>query len=337
MNILVTGGLGYIGSHTVVELIKSGYNPIIYDNLSNSKLVVLERLKEITNKEIPCVIGDIRDKSLLRETLKEQEYSGVLHFAGLKSVFESNIEPFKYFDNNINGSLILANEMMDLGIRNLIFSSSATVYGIPDSCPIDETFKTSSTNPYGRSKLMVEECLTDIYNSNKKLNVSLLRYFNPIGAHESGLIGESPLDIPNNLMPYISQVGIGKLERLSVFGNDYPTADGSCIRDYIHVVDLAKGHISALNYMINNKTNNLDIFNLGTGQGYSVFEMIKKFEEISNLKIPYQVIGRRKGDVAECWSNPTKAFDILGWKTIYNLERMMIDLWNWQQKNPSGY
>tara|TARA_Y100000588_G_scaffold210270_1_gene224199 strand:- start:32065 stop:33084 length:1020 start_codon:yes stop_codon:yes gene_type:complete len=335
--ILVTGGLGYIGSHTVVELINSGYEPIIYDNLSNSKKIVLKRLEDITKRKIKCIIGDIRDKVNLKKTFKEESITAVLHFAGLKSVSESNTKPYEYYDNNLNGTLILVNEMISSGIKHLIFSSSATVYGVPESCPINEKFQTSATNPYGRSKLMVEQCLRDIYNSEKRINISLLRYFNPIGAHESGLIGESPNEVPNNLMPYISQVGVGRLKELSVFGNDYPTKDGTCIRDYIHVVDLARGHISALSYMFKNEKNKIETFNLGTGKGYTVLEMIKEFEKTSKLKIPYKITERRKGDVSECWADPKKSELLLNWKAEFKLETMMRDLWNWQKKNPNGY
>ncbi|NUF10174.1 UDP-glucose 4-epimerase GalE [Snodgrassella sp. ESL0324] len=336
MAILVTGGAGFIGSHTTVQLLNAGYNVIIIDNLCNASPVVLERLKQITGKEVTFYQGDIRDRTLLQQVFKQHSIEHVLHFAGLKAVGESVREPLKYYDNNVCGSLILVEEMAKAGIFNLVFSSSATVYGTPASVPIDENAATGgTTNPYGTSKYMVERMLTDIQAADARWSMTLLRYFNPVGAHESGLIGEDPNGIPNNLLPYICQVAVGKLAQLSVFGNDYPTADGTGVRDYIHVMDLADGHLSAMR--VTNNQPGVHIYNLGTGRGYSVLEIIHAFEQASGKKIPYQIVPRRAGDIAVCYANPERAAEQLGWTAQRSLTSMMTDAWHWQQLNPQGY
>lgn len=337
MNILVTGGAGYIGSHTCIELIAAGYTPIVVDNLCNSSTVSLDRVKQITGKEIAFIEGDIRDSELLDRVFQQYNIYGVIHFAGLKAVGESVEKPFMYYDNNIAGSICLFNAMNRNNVKRIIFSSSATVYGDPETVPIKEDFPVSATNPYGRSKLHIEEILRDIYVSDKDWNIALLRYFNPVGAHKSGLIGEDPNDIPNNLMPYISQVAVGKLEILSVFGGDYPTPDGTGVRDYIHVVDLAKGHVKALQAFEDSKVDNLYTVNLGTGKGYSVLEMVKAFSEASGKQVSYQVVDRRPGDIACCYADPAMAKELLNWEAQYGLKEMCDDTWRWQSNNPNGY
>ncbi|MBN3860194.1 UDP-glucose 4-epimerase GalE [Neisseriaceae bacterium PsAf] len=334
--ILVTGGTGYIGSHTVLELLQNNYEVLILDNLSNSNKIVLSRLEELANCSIPFIEGDVRDRDLLKKLFTQYPIESVIHFAGLKAVGESVQYPLKYYDNNVNGSIILTQEMQIANIKNIVFSSSATVYGTPKEVPIKENMPTGgTTNPYGTSKSMVERILTDLQSSDPEWSVVLLRYFNPIGAHQSGKIGEDPNGIPNNLLPYISQVAIGKLDKLSVFGDDYPTKDGTGVRDYIHVVDLANGHIKALQKHQNNAGRH--VYNLGTGQGYSVLETIHTFEKVTGQSIPYEIVNRRDGDIAVCYSDPSLAKKELHWQTHNNLEQMMVDTWNWQKNNPNGY
>lgn len=335
MNVLVTGGMGYIGSHTAIQMIAAGMTPVLFDNLYNSKRSVLERIEQVSGVKPQFVQGDIRDKSLLVETLKANNIQAVIHFAGLKAVGESVEKPLEYYDNNVNGTLVLVNAMRDAGVKTLVFSSSATVYGDPASVPITEDFPTSATNPYGRSKLMVEECLTDFQNANPDWSITLLRYFNPVGSHPSGKLGEDPQGIPNNLMPFVSQVAVGRREFLSVFGNDYPTPDGTGVRDYIHVMDLSDGHISALQKV--GEKAGLHIYNLGTGNGSSVLDMVKAFEAASGKEVPYKIAERRPGDIAECWADPAKAMNELGWKAERTLEEMTADTWRWQSNNPQGY
>lgn len=336
MVILVTGGAGYIGSHAVVELLQADHQVVILDNFSNSSPLVLSRLEQITGKTVSCEQGDIRDRDLLDRVFKEYPIDAVMHFAGLKAVGESVQKPLEYYDNNVSGSVVLFEAMQAAGVNKLVFSSSATVYGDPQEIPISENCPLGvPTNPYGMSKSMVERILQDLCKAEPQWSVALLRYFNPVGAHESGLIGENPNGIPNNLLPYVTQVAIGKLKQLSVFGGDYPTADGTGVRDYIHVLDLVKGHLAALNYLQENKGSH--IWNLGTGQGYSVLQIINAFEAATGVSIPYEVVERRAGDIAECWSNPQKALEDLGWKTEYSLEEMMQHSWHWQSTNPDGY
>lgn len=336
MRVLVTGGAGFIGSHTVVELLQSGYEVVIIDNFSNSSPLVLARIEEITAKRPLMIEGDIRDRALLKDVFKQHPIDAVVHFAGLKAVGESVQKPLEYYDNNVSGSVVLFEAMRDAGVKRLVFSSSATVYGDPEEIPISENCPIGvPTNPYGMSKLMVERILQDLVVAEAGFSVGLLRYFNPIGAHESGLIGENPNGIPNNLLPYVTQVAIGKLEKLSVFGSDYPTDDGTGVRDYIHVVDLAKGHLAALDYL--SKSTGCHIWNLGTGQGYSVLQIIDAFEKATGEKVPYQLVERRAGDIAECWSNPVKAEEELAWKAEYGLEDMMRHSWKWQKGNPEGF
>ncbi len=335
MKILVTGGTGYIGSHTCIQMIEAGITPIILDNLYNSKLMVLERVNQVAGITPVFYQGDIRDPAILQTIFSEHDIDGVIHFAGLKAVGESVEKPLMYYDNNVSGTLNLVSEMDKAGVKSIIFSSSATVYGDPASVPIRENFPTSATNPYGRSKLMVEECLTDFYKANPEWSITLLRYFNPVGAHESGLLGEDPQGIPNNLLPFVAQVAVGRREKLGVFGDDYPTPDGTGVRDYIHVVDLADGHLAALNKV--GSQQGLHIFNLGTGQGNSVLEMVAAFEQASNRAVPYQVMPRRAGDIAECWADPSYAEEVLGWKATRSLQTMVEDTWRWQSNNPEGY
>ena len=335
MNVLVTGGTGYIGSHTCLQMLGMGFVPVLLDNFSNSKASVLDRIEEVSGTRPVLIDGNILDKTLLVETMKRYDIRAVIHFAGLKSVGESVIEPLRYYSNNVSGTLCLVEAMRECNVKTLIFSSSATVYGDPISVPINESFPTSATNPYGRSKLMVEECLTDFYKANPDWSITLLRYFNPVGAHPSGKLGEDPNGIPNNLMPYISQVAIGKRDYLSVFGGDYPTSDGTGIRDYIHVMDLAQGHIAALSKV--GQLKGLHIYNLGTGKGSSVLEMIEAFEKASKKKIAYKIVGRRPGDIAECWADPKKAQEELDWYAKLELEQMVTDAWRWQSNNPNGY
>ncbi|WP_281688451.1 UDP-glucose 4-epimerase GalE [Pseudomonas citronellolis] len=334
--ILVTGGAGYIGSHTTLALLETGAQVVVVDNLSNSSAESLERVRAICGKAPVFIEGDIRDQSFLYKILIEHDIDSVLHFAGLKAVGESIERPLEYYSNNIQGTLSLCQAMAQAGVYRLVFSSSATVYGVPEKMPISEETPTNRpTNPYGRSKLMAEEILQDLAQSNPRWSIALLRYFNPVGAHESGLIGEDPNGVPNNLLPYISQVGIGKLKELAVFGYDYSTKDGTGIRDYIHVVDLAEGHLKALRAITTHP--GIHTWNLGTGTGYSVLEMIKAFEKASQVKIPYRMAPRRSGDIAECWANPTKAAQDLGWHATRGLDSMMSDTWRWQIKNPNGY
>ncbi|BDP29197.1 UDP-glucose 4-epimerase GalE [Vibrio vulnificus] len=335
MNILVTGGSGYIGSHTCIQMIEAGMTPIILDNLYNSKLLVLDRIEQVTGVRPAFYQGDIRDSEILQHVFAQHDIQGVIHFAGLKAVGESVEKPLMYYDNNVSGTLNLVREMDKAGVKSLIFSSSATVYGDPASVPIREDFPTSATNPYGRSKLMVEECLTDFHKANPDWSITLLRYFNPVGAHESGLLGEDPQGIPNNLLPFVAQVAVGRREKLGVFGDDYPTPDGTGVRDYIHVIDLADGHLAALNKV--GQQAGLHIFNLGTGQGNSVLEMVAAFEKAAQRPIPYEIKPRRAGDIAECWADPAYAEQVLGWKATRSLETMVVDTWRWQSNNPNGY
>lgn len=337
--ILITGGAGYIATHTLVELKKANFDFVVYDNLSNSSKEALKRVKKITGAKVKFVKGDIRDKKALRKVFKKYSIDSVIHFAGLKAVGESVAKPLKYYDNNVVGTIKLLEVMREFDCKKIVFSSSATVYGNPKSCPIDESFDVgATTNPYGTSKYMIERILEDLYISDNSFKIAILRYFNPVGAHESGLIGENPNGIPNNLMPYISQVAVGKLKELSVFGSDYETKDGTGVRDYIHVVDLANAHVKAIEYL-GNETSASSILkvNIGTGTGYSVLDMIKAFEKASGQKIPYKLVPRRAGDIATCYSNPQKAKEILGWEAKHNLEDMCKSSWNWQNNNSKIY
>lgn len=336
MAILVTGGAGFIGSHTVVELQNAGYDVVVVDNLINASKEALRRVEEITGKPVTFYEADILDRDAMEKVFTENEIECVIHFAGLKAVGESVQKPWLYYYNNISGSLILFDVMSKHGVKNIIFSSSATVYGKPDKVPVTEDCpKGEITNPYGQTKSMLEQILTDIQKADPEWNVILLRYFNPIGAHKSGTMGENPNGIPNNLMPYITQVAVGKLKELGVFGNDYDTPDGTGVRDYIHVVDLAKGHVKALK-KIEEKTG-LEIYNLGTGVGYSVLDIVKNFEEATGVKIPYVIKPRRAGDIATCYSDASKAKRELGWEAEYGIKDMCADSWRWQKNNPNGY
>lgn len=336
MAVLVTGGAGYIGSHTVVELLNANREVVVLDNLSNSSAKSLDRVKQITGKAVTFYQGDVLDRTLLKRIFADHNIESVIHFAGLKAVGESVVKPIEYYRNNVEGSLTLLDEMRQAGVFNFVFSSSATVYGDPEIIPITEQCKVGgTTNPYGTSKFMVERIIMDVVKAIPQFSMTILRYFNPVGAHESGLIGEDPNGIPNNLLPYISQVAIGKLQQLSVFGSDYPTHDGTGVRDYIHVVDLAIGHLKALDRHENDA--GLHIYNLGTGTGYSVLDMVHAFEKVNNIKIPYRLTERRAGDIAVCYSDPSLALKELGWKTDRDLEQMMRDTWNWQKNNPNGY
>ena len=336
MAILVTGGAGFIGSHTVVELQNAGYDVVVLDNLSNSSEKSLERVEKITGKPVKFYKKDILDREGLNEVFEKEDIDSCIHFAGLKAVGESVVKPWEYYENNIAGTLTLVDVMRKHGVKNNIFSSSATVYGDPAIIPItEECPKGQCTNPYGWTKSMLEQILTDIQKADPEWNVILLRYFNPIGAHESGTIGENPNGVPNNLMPYITQVAVGKLKELGVFGNDYDTPDGTGVRDYIHVVDLAKGHVKAVKKLEDNS--GLSIYNLGTGKGYSVLDIVKNFEAATGIKIPYSIKPRRAGDVATCYSDATKAKKELGWEAEYDIKDMCADSWNFQQKNPNGY
>ena len=332
--VLVTGGCGYIGSHTVVELQKNGFDVVIVDNLSNSKEAVLDRIQQITGTKPTFYKVDMTDKAALRGVFEKEKFSDVIHFAGLKAVGESVRKPLEYYRNNLDSTMNLLELMREFGVKNIVFSSSATVYGNPATVPITEDFPLSCTNPYGQTKLMIEYILKDLYKADASFNIALLRYFNPIGAHPSGLIGEDPNGIPNNLVPYITQVAVGKLERLNVFGNDYPTRDGTGVRDYIHVVDLAKGHLAALKKLSENC--GLVIYNLGTGNGYSVLEVLNAFSETVGRPLPYVIAPRRAGDIAEGYADPTKAYKELGWKAELDLKRMAEDSWRWQKNNPDG-
>ena len=336
MNVLVTGGAGYIGSHTCIELLESGYGVIVIDNLCNSNSESLVRVQELTGKTLKFYEGDVRDEALLRKIFAENEIGCCIHFAGLKAVGESVAQPWRYYDNNLNSTLVLTKVMEDVGMKNLIFSSSATVYSGDNEMPLRETSKTGNcTNPYGWTKYMTEQILSGMAFADKEWGIVLLRYFNPIGAHKSGRIGEDPRGIPNNLMPYISQVAIGRREYLSIYGNDYDTHDGTGVRDYIHVVDLAKGHVAAVRYAVANL--GCDVFNLGTGTGYSVLDMVNAFVKVNGVDVPYKIVDRRPGDLATCYAEPGKSAEILGWKAENNLEDMVRDAWNWQSQNPNGY
>ncbi len=333
--ILVTGGAGYIGSHTCIELLQSGFDVVVVDNLSNSSTEALRQVESIAGKAVEFCQGDIRDSNVMTRLFAAHSFDAVIHFAGLKAVGESVAQPLKYFDNNIYGTQVLLQAMQQYSVFNLVFSSSATVYGEPASVPITERFPLSAVNPYGRTKLVIEDMLRDLGASDNRWNAILLRYFNPAGAHPSGLIGEDPKDIPNNLMPYISQVAVKKLECLSVFGSDYPTHDGTGVRDYIHVVDLAKGHLSALNKL--NSNPGVVPYNLGTGIGYSVLDMVSAFEKASGRAIPYKLVDRRPGDAAICYADPALAKSELGWSAELGIEDMTRDSWRWQSGNPNGY
>jgi len=328
MKILVTGGMGYIGSHTVVELLAAGHEVVALDNLSNAKASVQERVERIAGKPFTFVEGDVRDRAALEAVFAAHRIDSVIHFAGLKAVGESVEQPLRYYDNNVTGSLVLFECMAQAGVKSLVFSSSATVYGDPASVPILEHFPLSATNPYGRSKLMIEEMLRDLYKADPSWRIALLRYFNPVGAHESGLIGEEPNGIPNNLVPYIAQVADGRRERLSVYGGDYPTPDGTGLRDYIHVVDLALGHLATLSKLATGA--GIFTYNLGTGRGNSVLEMVRAFEAASGRPVPYQVVARRAGDIAACYADASLAERELGWKALRNVEQMCADSWRWQ-------
>lgn len=333
--ILVTGGAGYIGSHTCIELLGSGYELLVLDNFSNASVESLKRVELITGADIPLVEGDVRDQALLREVFTEFDIDSVMHFAGLKSVGESVTQPLRYYDNNVFGSVALCEVMSEFGCKRMVFSSSATVYGDPASVPIREDFSLRTTNPYGASKLMVEGVLRDVYKSDQAWSIGILRYFNPVGAHESGLIGEDPNGIPNNLMPFVSQVAVGQREKLSVFGDDYNTPDGTGVRDYIHVVDLAKGHVKALKKLMTGPQ--CLTVNLGAGRGYSVLNIVTAFEKASGNTVPYLIAPRRPGDVAQCYADPSYAEEVLGWKAELDIDRMCEDTWRWQSMNPEGY
>nr|WP_275663921.1 UDP-glucose 4-epimerase GalE [Vibrio harveyi] len=336
VKVLITGGMGYIGSHTCVQMIEAGMEPIIVDNLCNAKVEVLSRIEALTGKKPVFHQGDIRDEAFLDSVFAEHDIQAVIHFAGLKAVGESVAKPLEYYDNNVNGSLVLARSMRKAGVKSIVFSSSATVYGDPDIVPITEDSPTgATTNPYGRSKYMVEECLSDLFNAENDWSITLLRYFNPVGAHPSGTMGEDPQGIPNNLMPFIAQVAVGRREKLSVFGNDYPTPDGTGVRDYIHVMDLADGHIAALK-SLGDKAG-LHIYNLGTGKGSSVLDMVEAFALACGKPVPYELCPRRPGDIAECWASTEKAERDLGWKATRSVTEMTADTWKWQSNNPQGY
>ena len=333
--ILVTGGAGYIGSHTCVRLLESGYNVVVLDNFSNSSAEAVRRVEDITRREVTLIEGDINDAALLDQLFQSHQIDAVIHFAGLKAVGESVAQPLRYYRNNVSGTVVLCEAMQRAGVKNMVFSSSATVYGDPATVPIREDFPTSATNPYGRSKLMIEELLGDLHVSDSSWNIALLRYFNPVGAHASGRIGEDPADIPNNLMPYIAQVAVGRREHLSVFGSDYPTPDGTGVRDYIHVMDLAEGHVKALEWL--ERGEGIKPFNLGTGKGYSVLDMLRAFERACGHQLAYVLTDRRPGDVACCYADPTLAAEELGWRAELGLEAMCLDAWRWQSNNPKGY
>ena len=336
MTILITGGAGYIGSHTALELLNEGYDVVVFDNLSNSSRESLRRVEELTGKQIRFYEGDVQDEKALTDMFKEQRIDAVIHCAALKAVGESVQKPLEYYQNNISGTLTLLKVMREVGVKNIVFSSSTTVYGSPEEMPITEACpKGQCTNPYGWTKSMMEQIMSDVQKADPSWNVILLRYFNPVGAHKSGRIGEDPKGIPNNLMPYISQVAVGKLEKLGVFGNDYDTPDGTGVRDYIHVVDLAIGHVKAINYIFTNP--GLDVINLGTGQGYSVLDMVKAFSKACGKEIPYEIKPRREGDIAMCYADPSKAARVLGWKAERGLDEMCEDTWRWQSQNPNGY
>ncbi|WEY39477.1 UDP-glucose 4-epimerase GalE [Paraburkholderia sp. SUR17] len=333
--ILVTGGAGYIGSHTCVELLQGGYDVVVVDNLVNSSRESLARVEQITGKAVAFYEADVRDEAALQRVFDAHPVTGAIHFAALKAVGESVAKPIEYYRNNIDSLLVLLDVMRQRNVKQFVFSSSATVYGVPESSPIDESFPLSATNPYGQSKLIAEQILRDVEVSDPSWRIATLRYFNPVGAHESGLIGEDPAGIPNNLMPYVAQVAVGKLERLRVFGSDYDTPDGTGVRDYIHVVDLARGHLAALDALTTRDAS--FVVNLGTGQGYSVLDVVKAFEKASGRPVPYEIVARRPGDVAQCYANPAAAERILGWKAQFGIERMCADHWRWQERNPRGF
>ncbi|MEE0776316.1 MAG: UDP-glucose 4-epimerase GalE [Bacillota bacterium] len=335
MSILLTGGAGYIGSHTCVEFLEAGYDIVVADNFCNSKPEAIKRVEEITGKIVPLYELDVADKKALDELFQKEPIDSVVHFAGLKAVGESCAKPLKYYRNNLDVTLTLMEVMKEHNVNKIVFSSSATVYGVPEKVPIDESMPTGCTNPYGWTKLMTEQILTDAAAADDDLSVVLLRYFNPIGAHESGRIGEDPTGIPNNLLPYIAQVAVGKLKQLQVFGDDYPTHDGTGVRDYIHVMDLAAGHLKAIEYA--EKKKGTSVFNLGTGVGYSVLDIVKAFEKANGLTIPYAIVDRRAGDIAQCFADPTLANQVLGWQATRTLDDMCRDTWNWQKNNPQGY
>lgn len=334
-SILVTGGAGYIGSHTCIKLLEAGYAVVVLDNLSNSSPEALRRVERLAGRPVTFVQGDINDGPLLDRLFTEHAIEAVIHFAGLKAVGESVAQPLRYYQNNVSGTVVLCQAMQRAGVKNMVFSSSATVYGDPASVPIREDFPLSATNPYGRSKLMIEELLRDLHVADGEWNIALLRYFNPVGAHPSGLIGEDPSDIPNNLMPYVAQVAVGRRERLNVFGSDYPTHDGTGVRDYIHVVDLAAGHVKALEWL--QRKPGVRAFNLGTGVGFSVLDMVKAFEKASGKPVAYQLVDRRPGDVALCYADASLAERELGWQAELGVEAMCADAWRWQSQNPEGY
>ena len=334
-NILLTGGIGFIGSHTLVELLDRGYRVAVVDNLSNASEITADRVREITGRDFLFYRADIRDRAAMEKIFSENDFDAVIHFAGLKAVGESCAKPLEYYDNNIYGTLVLLETMRAHGVKQMIFSSSATVYGTPEVLPLTETCKTGgTTNPYGTTKYQIETILTDLWRADPTWNIALLRYFNPVGAHESGRIGEDPKGIPNNLMPYVAQVASGKLQKIRVFGNDYPTPDGTGVRDYIHVVDLARGHIAAIERLTEP---GVHIYNLGTGIGYSVLDMIHAFEKACGKELPYEICARRPGDIASCYASPEKAARDLGWRAEYGIAEMCRDQWNWQSHNPNGY
>ena len=335
MTILVTGGAGYIGSHTCVELLQAGHSVVVVDNLSNSSPKAVERVEQIAGKKVRFYEQDVRDAAALEKVFRENAIDWVIHFAGLKAVGESVEKPLEYYDNNLGSTLVLLETMKKFGVKKIVFSSSATVYGTPERLPLDESCRTGgTTNPYGTSKYMQEQILRDLYVADSGWTIALLRYFNPVGAHESGLIGEDPKGIPNNLMPYVAQVASGKLKKINVFGSDYPTKDGTGVRDYIHVMDLAMGHVAAIEGCTQP---GVHIYNLGTGVGYSVLDMIHAFEKACGKQLPYEICPRRPGDIAECYANSDKAAKELGWKARFGIEEMCRDQWNWQSKNPNGY
>ncbi len=333
--VLVTGGAGYIGSHTVLELLGAGWPVVVLDNLANSSAQALERVEAIAGAKAPLVRGDVRDESLVSDLLARHDFCAVLHFAGLKAVAESVARPLEYYDNNVGGSQVLLRCLQRAGVTRIVFSSSATVYGDPEAVPIREDARVRPTNPYGRSKAMVESILCDLADAQPQWSVGILRYFNPVGAHASGRIGEDPADVPNNLMPYVAQVAVGRRERLDVFGSDWPTRDGTGVRDYIHVVDLAKGHVAALERVVSHPGR--FTVNLGTGVGCTVLEMVRAFERSSGREVPYRLVERRPGDIATCYADPSLARELLGWRAEFDVERMCADAWRWQQANPFGY
>ncbi len=336
MKILVTGGAGYIGSHTLVELLAAGHDPVVIDNFCNSKRLALDRVRAISGRDFGFLEADLRDQLALKRLFNAQCFDAVIHFAGLKAVAESTQKPLEYYNANLGGTLNLCTVMQDSGVKTLVFSSSATVYGEPKKVPIGEDFPLSATNPYGRSKLFIEELLRDLAHADNEWNISLLRYFNPVGAHVSGLIGEDPNGMPNNLMPLMTQVAIGKRPELQVFGGDYPTPDGTGVRDYIHVVDLARGHVQAIEQLAHPPTG-IRAYNLGTGRGHSVLEMIQTFTEVTGRTLPYRIVARRPGDIAQCYADPTRAHQQLHWQATLDLTAMVADSWRWQLNNPQGY